>query len=281
MLYLLRVGLIIAALTGPLALAQAAPEVRQLVQEAFEAGERHQELARRYTYRSLVRERKLDKRGEVKQTDSKTFQITHLCGRDYERLTAKNGHALSAAEDRKEQQKLDKCIEKLHAESDSQRAKRLAKEEEEREDRRKMRREILNAFEFRIAGEETVQGAATWRIEAEPKPDYQPEFRKARFLTKLRGTIWISKHDPSWVKAVAETIDVANFGLFLLKLKEGARMELTQQRVNDELWMTDHFKLRFSARVALIRGLRREVEVDWSEFQRFTVDSRILAGPLE
>jgi hypothetical protein len=138
-----------------------------------------------------------------------------------------------------------------------------------------MRREVIRAFDFTIEGEELVAGEPAWRIRAEPKPDYEPEFKKAAFLSKLSGAIWISKSDYGWVKTEVETIAPAKFGLFLLTLKKGAQMEFTQTKLNNELWMLDHVRLRFDARV-LVAGVRREILIDWSGFKKFSAESRLL-----
>ncbi len=256
------------------------PAPDELVRLAFEADERSQALAEQYAYRERVEEIRLDKDGAVKRSDSKTYEVAHLCGRNYQRLILHNGKPLSPSEDAKEQRKLDKCIAKIESESEAERNKRLRKEQEELEDQRKMRREVVRAFDFTIEGEEFISDEPTWRIRAEPKPGYEPEFKKAGFLSKLSGTIWISRSDYGWVKAEVETIAPARFGLFLLTLKEGSRMEFTQTKLNNELWMLDHMRLRFNARV-LIAGVRREVVVQWSDFKKFTAQSRLVTDEIE
>lgn len=257
-----------------------APAPDELVRLAFEADERSQALAEQYAYRERVEEIPLSKDGTAKGSDSKTYDVAHLCGRNYQRLILRNGEPLSASEDAKEQRKLDKCIAKIANESPSQRDKRLAKEQEELEDQAKMRREIIRAFDFTIEGEEMVAGEPAWRIRAEPKPDYKPEFKKASFLSKLSGTIWITKSDYGWVKTEVETIAPARFGLFLFTLKEGSQMEFTQTKLNDELWMLDHARLRFHARV-LVAGVRREVLISWSDFKKFSAESRLVSEDID
>jgi hypothetical protein len=251
------------------------PAPQELVRRAFEADERSQDPAEQYAYRERVEEIRLGRNGAVKGSDSKTYDVAHLCGRDYQRLILRDGQPLSSSEDAKERRKLDKCIEKVQNESPAERDKRLAKERSELEDQRKMRREVIRAFDFAVEGQELIAGEPAWRIRAEPKPNYKPEFKKAAFLSKLAGTIWISKSDYGWVKTEVETIEPAKFGLFLLTLKKGAQMEFTQTKLNDELWMLDHVRLRFDARV-LIKGLSREVLIDWSDFKKFSAESRIL-----
>jgi hypothetical protein len=275
-----RLLLELAALTLLAAIGAAAqtgaPAPAELVRLAFEADERSQTLAEQYAYRERVEEIRIGKDGAAKGSESKTYDVAHLCGRNYRRLVLRDDRSLSVSDQAKEQRKLDKCIAKVEGESPAERDKRLAKEKEELEDLRKMRREVIRAFDFTIEGEETVSGEPSWRIRAEPKPDYEPEFRKASFLSKLSGTIWISKSDYGWVKTEVETIAPARFGLFLLTLKEGSRMEFTQTKLNNELWMLDHVRLRFDARV-LVAGLRREVLIDWSDFKKFSAESRLVA----
>lgn len=280
----MRFLLELAALTLVAAAGAAAqtgtPAPAELVRLAFEADERSQTLAEQYAYRERVEEIRLGKSGAVKGSESKTYDVAHLCGRNYQRLILRNGQPLSVGGAAAEQRKLDKCIAKVAGESPSERGKRLAKEQEEIEEQRKMRREVIRAFHFTIEGEERIAGEPAWRIRAEPKADYEPEFKKAAFLSKLSGTIWISKSDYGWVKTAVETIAPARFGLFLLTLKEGSQMEFTQTKLNNELWMLDHVRMRFDARV-LVAGVRREVLIDWSDFKKFSAESRLVTGEIE
>ncbi len=260
------------------AAAQDAPELAQIVERAFQQDRRNEELAKSYTYTERVEERKLDSRGAVKDIESKTFDVTFLYDEPYERLVARDGQPLQAKEAAKEQTKLDKEMDKRANESDKAREKRLANKRKEEEERRRMRAEIVQAFDFTLEGEEQRDGVPCWRIRADPKPGYEPGFKDARFLTKLHGRFWIAKHDYGWVRAEAETIENASFGLFLLKLREGARMEFEQRELNGEVWMLDTFRLKFDAKIGLLKGLRREIEVGWSDFRKFEVESKLLAA---
>ena len=266
----------VVLLTTPL-WAQEAPELKAIVERAFEADVRNQEVARNYTYEERVEERKLDSNGNVKDIETKTYDVTFVYGDEHRRLVARDGKPLPANEAAKEQEKLDEAVGKRASESENEREKRLEKNREEDEEIQRMRAEVTRAFDFSLEGEEERDGVACWRIRAEPKPGYEPELGRAKFLTKMRGRIWIAKDDYGWVRAEAETIDNASFGLFLLKLKEGAEMEFEQRKVNGEVWLMDTFRLRFDAKVALLKGLRREIEIGWGEFRRFTAESRIVA----
>ncbi|MCB1020552.1 MAG: hypothetical protein KDC27_11530 [Acidobacteria bacterium] len=265
----------LALLAAPL-VAQTTPALEQIVERAFAADVRNEELAKNYTYTEHVEERKLDSGGAVKDVESKTYDVSYVYGEEYQRLVARDGEALPPKEAAKEQDKLDKAVEKRAGESENERERRLKKARERDEEVRKMRAEVVKAFNFTLEGEEPLDGVVCWRIRAEPKAGYEPEFSKAKFLTKLRGRFWIAKSDYGWVRTEAETIDTASFGLFLLKLQKGAQMEFNQIKVNDEVWLLDGLRLRFDAKVALIKGLRREVQVAWDDFKKFTAESRIV-----
>jgi hypothetical protein len=266
---------IVVLLAAPL-WAQEAPDLKAIVERAFEADVRNQELAKNYTYEEHMVERKLDSHGNVKETETKTYDVTYLYGEEYRRLVKRDGEPLPADEAAKEQKKLDKAVEERENESAREREKRLVKQRKDDDEIRKMRAEIIKAYEFTLEGEEEREGVKCWRIRAEPKADYEPSFRKAKVLTKLRGKIWIAESDYGWVGAEAETIENASFGLFLLKLKKGAVLEFEQRKINDEVWLMDTFRLKFDARVALFKGLRREIETDWGKFRKFSAESRMV-----
>jgi hypothetical protein len=57
-------------------------------------------------------------------------------------------------------------------------------------------------------------------------------------------------------------------------------MIVEQARVNQEVWLPKSVTIRASARLMLIKGLRREVIVTFSDYKKFQVDSRVVsAGP--
>lgn len=254
------------------------PDAAEIVQRAFEADTANEEIAKQYTYRERVEERKLDKNHELKESSSKTFDVLFLYGEEYERQIEENDQPLAAKAEQKERRKLDKRMAELADESEKARAKRLEKKRKDEEDQRKMRREIVQAFDFTLEGMETIDSVETYRIRADPKPGYEPQFDKAKFLGKLRGMLWIAKDDHGWVKVEMEAIDSVSFGLFLLKLKEGAEISFGQKRVNDEVWLVDEAVIRFDAKVAALKTLRREIVIDWSDFRKFSAESRLVAA---
>lgn len=271
----LRLALL-AVLAGAAALAQT-PEPQQIIQRAFEASERNDEIQQQYTGNERVEERKIDKNGAVKDTTSKTFEVLYLFGEEYEKLIAENDQPLDPDKAAKEQKKLDKAYAERADESPKQREKRLKKQRKEEEEEREFRAELVKAFDYTLAGEETLAGRDCWVVDGVPRPGYEPSTSRAKFLQKIEVRAWIAKDDYNWVRAEAETIDNASFGGFIVKLREGAVLEFTQEFINGEVWMPTSFDLRFDAKIGLVANLRREIAIRWSDFKKFQAESTLVA----
>ena len=65
----------------------------------------------------------------------------------------------------------------------------------------------MNAYDFRMVGDDKVSGADTWVVEAIPRADFKPTQPHADMLKKIKGRIWIEKKDYNWVKVEAEATD--------------------------------------------------------------------------
>ncbi len=77
----------------------------------------------------------------------------YVGSRPYRRLVEKDGHPLTPAEEKREQQKLDKLIAGRNRESEADRAKQLAEYEKRRTRQREDLQQIPEAFDFKLLGE--------------------------------------------------------------------------------------------------------------------------------
>ncbi len=154
---------------------------------------------------------------------------------------------------------------------------RLAAYDRKHEQQRATIREILDAFDFRLAGEQNLDGRDQYVVEATPRPGYRPHSRNTAFFPKVRGKLWIDKRDYHWTKIEAEVIDTISFGAFLVRLAKGSHLEAEQTRVNDEVWLPKRFQAEASARVALLKKFRGRLEISYSEYKKFQTDSRIVS----
>jgi hypothetical protein len=266
---------------------QAAPDLppttdpTEIVRRSVEIDHRTMERARNYTCKQRETLDHLDSHGTVKSTEVKTWDITVLYGEPYSRLIQKDDKPLGEKDERNEQEKLDKFISKRKSESPDERQKREAKDKKEREEGRAFLRDVAHAYDFRIIGEEAVDGRDAWVLEATPRKDFHPTQPHADILPKVKGKVWIDKKEYTWVKAEAEAIDTISFGLFLARVHKGSRFSFEQMRLNNEVWLMRRFYLNASARLLLFKNEGIQQEDTFSNYKKFSSETKILPGVRE
>jgi hypothetical protein len=250
-------------------------QIRELLRGAEEKDIQNDRQQRDYTYVEREEEHHLDGHGAVKKTESRTLEVLEIYGEPVERLTAKDDKPLSADEAKKEDEKIQKIIDKRKGESEEARRKRLAREEKERADDRKFVLEVADAFNFRLVGSEVIGGHDTWVLEGEPRPGYEPKNREAKILTKFKGRIWIDKAEAEWVKLDITAIDTISVGFVLARIHKGTRVLVELTQVNDEVWLPKRVQLHLDARVALFKGYDEDVEQLYRDYKKFRTDTKI------
>jgi hypothetical protein len=232
---------------------------------------------RDYTYIERQVQNHLDGKGSKKSTEIKTYEILELYGEQVERLIAKDDKPLDAKDAAKEEEKIQKIIDKRKNESEDARKKREEKEAKEREDDRKFVLEVSDAYNFQLLGTEWVGGREAWVIAGEPRPGFEPHMKDAKFLPKFHGRVWIDKDDLQLAKMDIETLDTISFGLVLARLHKGTRVTMEQTRVNDEVWLPKQVTFKLSARVALLKGFNIDGEQTYRDYRKFRTSSKIVS----
>ena len=177
----------------------------------------------------------------------KTNEVLMIDGSQYDRLTAINDHPLSAAQQAEEENKLRAEILRRGRESDRERRRRVAKFLKEREQDHAMLKEMVDAFDFRPAGEATVSGHDCWIFDAVPKAGYQPKTREAKVLSGMKGRLWIDKRQNQWVRVEAEVMRPVSLYGVLAKVGPGTHFFLEQAPVAGNLWLPTHFSMSVKA----------------------------------
>lgn len=273
--YVLALGLTSAAsLLGEV-------DVRELIRRAVAADERNWKVARNYASSERVDYRRLDSTGQLKSREVTTFDVTLPHGSPYRRLTARDDRPLLPAEEKKEQERLRKRVAERQKETPRQRSTRIEEYVMRPEWQRDAWRELPEAFDFRLVSNELLGGVSVYVIEAMPRLSYQPRSSTAKVLRSLHGKLWVDKGDYHLVKAEVEVIDNIWVGLFLVRLDKGSRVFFEQTWVNNEVWLPLRVRALLSARLGLIKALRLEHEVYYSESREFPPGSPVIAQTKE
>lgn len=245
-----------------------AEDARDIVRKAIEHDCSNYDRATNYSYQQRVEERKLDEGGKVRSVESKTYLTSLLAGEHYNQLIQRNDQPLTAAELVREQEKLAK---------EASERRKMPAYDKHRAKRQRFLKELPEAFNWVIAGQETLNGRPVYVMVGEPRQGYQPADNFAgRVMPKIRGKLWIDKQDYQWVKAEAEVIEPITFGLFLARLAPGAKVLADQVRINDEVWLPRTVDLKYDARVALVKHMNQEMVVTFKDYKRREDEAAIL-----
>ncbi|HYI94579.1 MAG TPA: hypothetical protein VEX68_13615 [Bryobacteraceae bacterium] len=265
---------LLTAVCVSLSLSAADPSAVEIVRRATERENSNLELRRQYMFKETANERRLDKAGNVEKNEQTVHEIFYIAGEQFRKLVAKNGQPLPEKEAAKEQKRLDKQIEKRKNENPSGSAKREAKELREA---REFRNQVVDAYNFQLVGEESVGGRSCYRIHAEPKPGFRPK-GEAKILTKIKGDLWIDKDSYKWARVEAETIDTITGLGGIVRIAKGSTINVRQTFVNGEVWFPDRLQVKAKAKALLFLSAAVDYEALYSDFKKFSVDSKVFVA---
>jgi hypothetical protein len=262
-----------------LAATASAQDPRELVRRAIAQDQLDLMRMKDYTWHAQSVERHFDSHGKVESTKREAWETLVLYGQAQRRMLERDGKPLSPEEQRAEQRRLDQAATRLSSETPAEKQRRLDEAEKRRKHEFAFLTEIPDLFDLRLEGDAIVDGRPVWVVSGSPRPGAQPKSRDAKMLLKMRGRMWIDKSTYQWAKVEAQTIGTISWGWFLARLDSGAKMTFEQTEVNAETWLPKRLFVSGSGRVGLIKRLAEDQEIRWSNYKRFSVDSRVLADP--
>jgi hypothetical protein len=251
-------------------------QIRDLIRLCADKDLENDKKLRDYTYVERQEQRRVNGKGEVKSTETETYDVMEIYGEQVQKLVAKNDKPLSARDAAKEDEKIQKLIDKRKNESEADRKKRLEKAEKERDEELQFVHEVADAYNFKFVGIEKLDGRDNYVIDGDPKPGYQPVHKEAKVLPKTRFRVWIDKNDSQVRKLDAEFIDTVSFGLFLARVHKGSRMIFEATRVNNEVWLQHHVAVTADVRVALLKDFDVQVDVSDRDYKKFRTETKIV-----
>jgi hypothetical protein len=238
--------------------AIAQDDVASIIQRSSEANERDWSAVPQFD--DFERDRNKD--------GDKTYDVTMLSGSPYERLIAINGHSLSAARQKEEQDKYQRAVSERQHESADERAKRIAKYEAERKRDHTLIQQMTAGFDFHLIGKRTLNGFNVYVLRATPRHGYKPPDRDSEVLTGMEGTLWIDQKTFQWVKVEAHVIHSVRIEGFLAEVEPGTNFEVEKRPVTDDIWMASHYSMRANARIMLMFPHRDQEDVTYSNYRK-------------
>jgi hypothetical protein len=251
-------------------------QIEQLVRVVADNFIENQKRQRDYTFIERDITHNLDGKGNTKSTDVRTYEVLDIYGEPVLRLIEKDDKPLDAKDAAKEEEKIQKFMDKHKNESEEDRKKRQEKEERNREEGLKFLREVADAYNFNLVETELMDGREAWVIDGEPRPGFEPHVKGAKILTKFHGRIWIDKSELQLSRINIEATETASVGWVLARIHKGTQVMFERTRVNDEVWLPRHMTFKVDARVALLKGYRLDGDVTFRDYKKFRTSAKIV-----
>jgi hypothetical protein len=246
------------------------PDIPTLMKQVQAHQRELDKVRENYTFRESQQTDDLDSNGEVKKTESEESEIFFVNGHHIERLVKKNGKDLSADEQKKEQERVVKEVNKATKLDPN---KSLHEGEEISVSRILAIMKVSNPRRISLNGRDTIA------FDFIGDPHAQTHGLAEDASKKMAGTVWVDEKDREVAKLTVHFDDNFHVGGGLLaNIQAGSSFQFEQAKINNELWLPTGGEAHLQARVLLVKGYRENMRFHDSDFQRFHTEASQQAG---
>ncbi len=233
---------------------------REIVRQSIATWDRGSKTGRSYSYTERDEQRHLDASGALKSDGVDVSKTIFVNGDPFQDLVEHNGAPPTAYEARKQ-------IEKLRKRQTETKAERAARVENEKADRAFVT-EVVDAFNFKLVGEEVINGRPAYMLDVTPRPGYAPRNKRAKMFSKVAGKLWVDKQDFGWPKANGGVIEPFFMGFLVARVQKGSQIEFTQTRVEDGVWLPSRVRIAAHAKIFFIKSYDMDAVITYSHYQK-------------
>lgn len=268
----LRLLLIVPALAAATSFAQATqpplPDVPTLMKQVEDHQHKLDQVRENYTYHEVVVTHELDKNGNIKKNESEENDVFFVNGHEINRKTKKNGKELSADEQKKEQERVQKEVEKA---SKTPPGQALDKDEVSVS-------RLLQIMKVSNPRRERMDNRSVIAFDFVGDPHAKTHGMAEDASKKLSGTIWIDENDRQVRRMNAHFDDNFHLGFGLFSVGKGSNFTFDQKLVNNELWLPTDAQAHVIAHAIGILGWRGDIAVTDNDYKKFHTDAEQQAG---
>jgi hypothetical protein len=261
------------------------PDMQKFLQEVRTHLQTDDERQSGYMYVQTTHERSPDKNGRSTRETVKVYEsYPPLPGEErWRRLISVDGKPVPAADlekqDRERQKKVQEYVRKLERQTDADRAAKAREREKERREEAATIDDVFRIYDIRMLGRETLEGHETIVFSLTPKPAVKPLTKDGRTIKHFAAKAWVSESEYEVVRLEVEALDTVSFGMGLLaRVHKGSRGAFQRRKVNGEEWLPASVKFTASARVLLVKSMRVDVDSEFSNYRKFTVETETTYG---
>lgn len=262
---------LIPAFTAVVAFAQVQqplPDVPTLMKQVEEHQHKLDQVRENYTYHETVITHELDKKGNIKKNESEVNNVFFVNGHEIQQKVKKNGKELSADEQKKEQDRVQKEVEKASRTPPGQ---TLDKNEVSIT-------RLLQIMKVSNPRREQMDNRSVIAFDFVGDPHAKTHGMAEDASKKLSGTIWIDEDDREVRRVIARFDDNFHLGFGLFSVGKGSNFTFDQKLVNNELWLPTSAQAHVIAHAIGIIGWRGDIAVTNNDYQKFHADAQQQPG---
>ncbi|WP_353063359.1 hypothetical protein RBB77_19035 [Tunturibacter psychrotolerans] len=251
------------------------PDIEGLM-HAVETNQRAAEtIEKDYLYRSTWTLKELDGHGAVKKTETEEYDVFWVEGVPVHRLMKKNGKDLSADDQKKENERIDKEI--LKVKEKRRKADEKGKETGPHGEEEVTVSRLLELGRFTNARRVQWNGRDTIAVDFAGDPNAKTKTRFEEVIRDMVGTAWVDEQDQTLVKAQGHFLNSFKIGGGLVaNIQKGTSFSMEQRKVNNEVWLPAMVEGQGEARTLLFFNLHGSVHGVESDYRKFKATSTIV-----
>lgn len=274
LLRLLRAAAIPLALGAPLRAfpqspAPPLPDVPTLIQQVRDHQRQMESVQENYTFHEVDTSRELNKNGSVKKTESEEYEIFYVDTHEVHRLIKKDGQPLDPDQEKKEQDRVTKYVEKAQQTPPGQAPNGEVVISVGR---------ILAMATVSSPRREMLDGRSTIAFDFVGDPHAKARNIAEEAARHTSGTFWIDEQDRQVRRLVAHLTDNVHGGFGLFSLNKGSNLTFDQRLVNNELWLPTSANLNIVAHTVGIFAFRADIQVTDNDYKKFHAEAQQQPG---
>lgn len=262
-----RLILAIAVLASAIAFAQTVqpplPDVPTLMRQVEEHQHKMDKVRENYTYHETTVTHELDKHGNVKKTESEEYDVFFVNSHEIHRRVKKDGKPLSADDDKKEQDRVNKEVEKA---SNTPTGQALDKNEVSVT-------RLLEIMKVSNPRREQMDNRSVIAFDFTGDPHAKTHGVAEDASKKLSGTLWIDENDREVRRMIAHFDDNFHIGFGLFSIGKGSAFTFNQKLVNNELWLPTDAQAHVVAHAIGVLGWRGDFSVTDNDYKKFHAEA--------
>lgn len=245
------------------------PDVPTLIGQVKEHQRQMEAVQENYTFRETDVTRELNKNGSVKKTETQEYEVFFVNTHPVRRLARKDGKELDPGQEKKEQDRVAKAVEK---------AQQTPPGQSPRGDASISVSNILSMAKVSQPRRVMLDGRSSIAFDFNGNPKAKAHSMAEEAALRTYGTIWIDEKDRQVRRLVATLGSNVRAGFGLLSLAKGSNLTFDQKLINNELWLPTSADINLVAHAIGILGFRAEIHMTDDSYRKFHAEAQQQAG---